>query len=80
MEAIDLKQTRTDSVLTELVRLKVLNKKSFYAGNIAKRCNLKNGRAAGIRIQRYCNQLGICKIDERGNYGFIKLTEIKEQA
>ena len=71
MASIKRKQTRSDSVLTELVRLKANGVKKFKTSTIAKTCNLKSGHAAGMAIRLYANQLNIERLDDKGNYGFV---------
>ena len=66
------KQTRSNSVLTELVRLKTKGVKKFKTGAIAKTCNLKSGHAAGMAIRLYANQLNIERLDDKGNYQFAE--------
>ena len=64
--------TVKNSVLSELVRLKVKGIKKFKSNTIAKNCNLKSRHVAGMAIKLYAAQLNIEKLDNKGNYQFAE--------
>lgn len=64
--------TTKNSILSELVRLKVKGIKKFKSNTIAKNCNLKSSHAAGMAIRSYANQLNIERLDDKGNYQFTE--------
>ncbi len=72
MAPANKKQTRSDTVLTELIRLKAKGVKKFKISTIAKTCNLKSGHAADMAIRLYANQLNIERLDDKGNYRFVE--------
>ena len=66
--------TIKNSVLSELVRLKVKGIRKFKSNTIAKNCNLKSSHAAGMTIKLYATQLNIERLDNKGNYQFAEET------